>query len=210
VSDKKKAVHMKFKGGDATDVALCIALKHEFLRCDDAFNDFAASATIMISQGENRQIAYKTYNAYARFIQCLYEFMLGAIARELKDTARLPAEMADRYIGSHAQRILTNRREDIVKGTAPTWENHISYYPEKIPQDFAKDFRQVRNNASAHVSHERSALNLSDFYDKYHKYLGLLYLGAKSWWGRLEEEFPDLSEITAFSVLVKDTQPPPR
>lgn len=200
---------MKFRGGDATDTALCIALKHEFLRCDDAFNDFAASATIMITQGENRRIAYKTYNAYARFIQYLYEFMLGAVARDLKDTARMPAEMADKYIASQTQRILTNRREAISRGTAPTWENDISYYPEKIPKDFAKDFRQVRNKVSAHVSHERSALNLSAFYDKYHKYLGLLYHGAKSWWGRLEEEFPDLSEITAFSVLVKDTQPSP-
>jgi hypothetical protein len=200
---------MKFTGGDATDTALCIALKHEFLRCDDAFNDFAASAAIMITQGENRRLAYKTYNAYARFIHCLYEFMLGALARDLKDTTRLPAEMADKYIGSQTQRILTNRREGILRGTAPTWENDISYYPEKIPQGFAKDFRQVRNKVSAHVSHERSTLDLSDFYDKYHKYLGLLYHGAKSWWGHLEEEFPDLSEITAFSVLVKDTQPSP-
>jgi hypothetical protein len=50
---------MKFRIGDATDAALCIALKHEFLRCDDAFNDFVASATIMIMQRENRRIAYK-------------------------------------------------------------------------------------------------------------------------------------------------------
>lgn len=39
---------MKLKSGDATDTALCTALKDEFLRCDDAFNDFAAPATIMI------------------------------------------------------------------------------------------------------------------------------------------------------------------
>ncbi len=64
---------MKFQPGDATDTALCVALKHEFLRCDDAFNDFASSATTMIEQGENRRISYKTYNAYARFIHHLYE-----------------------------------------------------------------------------------------------------------------------------------------
>lgn len=198
---------MKFRGGDATDTKLCVALKHEFLRCDDAFNDFAVSATIMITQGENRRIAYKTYNAYARFIQYLYEFMLGAIARDRRDTEQLRAEMAETYIASYTQRILTNRREAILKGTAPTWENHISYYPEKIPKDFAKDFRKFRDTVSSHVSHERSALSLSDFYDKYHKYLGLLYYEAKSWWGRLENEFPDLDEITAFSVLIKDTPP---
>jgi len=80
---------MKFEIGDATDTALCIVLKHEFLRCDDSFNDFAESAKIMITQGENRRISYKTYNAYARFIHHLYEFMLGAIARDRKDTAQL-------------------------------------------------------------------------------------------------------------------------
>jgi hypothetical protein len=31
---------MKFKIGDATDTAHCVALKHEFLRCDDAFKYF--------------------------------------------------------------------------------------------------------------------------------------------------------------------------
>jgi hypothetical protein len=197
---------MKFIGGDATDTTLCIALKHEFLRCDDAFNDFAESATSMITQGENRRIAYKTYNAYSRFIQYLYEFMLGALARDLKDTTQLRAEMADKYIASQTQRILTNRREAILRGTAPSWENNISYYPEKIPRDFAKDFRQCRNKVSTHVSHERSALSLSNFYDQYHKYLGLLYHDAKGWWGHLDDEFPDLSEITAFSVLIRDTQ----
>jgi hypothetical protein len=200
-------VNVRFKGGDAIDTAFCIALKHEFLRCDDAFNDFATSATIMITQGENRRIAYKTYNAYARFIQYLYEFMLGAIKRERGDT-ELPHHMAIKYIASHTQRILTNRREAILKGTAPAWENDISYYPVRIPDDFAKEFCRFRNKVSTHVDYERSALNLSEFYEKYHKYLGLLYHDVKSWWGRLGDEFPNLDEITAFSVLIKNTQPP--
>src|ERR1700730_10971936 len=134
------SVNMKFRIGDATDTALCVALKHEFLRCDDAFNDFASSAKIMIAQGENRRIAYKTYNAYARFIHHLYEFMLSAVARDRADTAPLSSDWADRYIASHAQRILTNRREAILNGTAPEWENDISAYPEEIPPTFAAEF----------------------------------------------------------------------
>jgi hypothetical protein len=81
---------MKFQIGDTTDTALCVALKHEFLRCDDAFNDFASSAKIMITQGENRRIAYKTYNAYARFIHHLYEFMLSAVARDRETRRNYP------------------------------------------------------------------------------------------------------------------------
>jgi hypothetical protein len=199
---------MKFQFGDATDTALCVALKHEFLRCDDAFNDFASSATTMITQGENRRIAYKSYNAYARFIHHLYEFMLAAVAKERGDTAQLKSDLADRYIASHTQRILTNRRKDILNGTAPEWENHISAYPEKVPQTFATEFRGFRNIASGNVKYERSNLSLTDFYAKNHEYLYMLYYDAKSWWGRQGDDFPDLQEITAFSVLIKDSPPP--
>jgi hypothetical protein len=31
----------------------------------------------------------------------------------------------------------------------------------------------------------------------------MLYRESQNWWGRLDEEFPDLEEITAFSVLIK-------
>jgi len=195
---------MKFQLGDLTDMALCVGLKHEFLRCEDAFNEFALAAKVTIAQGENRRIAYKAYNAYARFIHHLYEFMIAAVARERQDTARLRPALADRYITGHTQRILTNRRSAILNGTSPSWENHISYYPERVPETFAARFRQFRNKVSGHVTFERSALSLSDFYDQNHKYLYLLYRDAKSWWGRQEQEFPDLKEITAFSVLAAD------
>jgi hypothetical protein len=201
---------MKFEIGDSTDRALCIALKHEVLRCEDAFEDFASSAKIMIAQGEDRRIAYKTYNAYARFLHHLYEFMMGAIARDRQDTTPLTADWKDRYIASHAQRVLSNRREAILSGTAPLWENHISCYPEKIPSEFAREFRQCRNIANAHVNIKRPSLSLSNFYDEHHKYVYMLYYEVRNWWGRLGKEFPDLREITAFSVLVKEAQPPTR
>jgi hypothetical protein len=196
---------MKFRIGDATDTKLCVALKHEFLRCDDAFNDFFE---LSAGQGESPRSAYKTYNAYARFVQHLYEFMLGAVARERLDTKRLEYSLADRYIAGHAQRILTNRRQAILAGTAPSWENHVSYYPERVPERFAEDFRNARNIASVHVTSKRADLSLSSFFHQNHKYLHMLYYDAKSWWGRQGEAFPDLKEVTAFSLLVK-AEPPP-
>lgn len=210
---------MKFKPGDALDSAHCTALKHEFLRCEDAFKDFETYGTIMImkaqaeaegkpssSQAEKRLIAYKTYNAYSRFIHHLYEFMLGAVARENGDTAKLEAAVADCYIAGHAQRILTGRRQAILNGTAPAWENHISYYPEKVPADFAQKFRQVRNKSSGHVTHERSNISLSRFYEEYHKYVHMLYWNCLGHWGLRNTEFPDLKEITKFSVLIKKSR----
>jgi hypothetical protein len=207
---------MKFKPGDATDSAHCTALKHEFLRCEDAFKDFQTYGTIMImkdqaeserkppfSQDEKRLVAYKTYNAYSRFIHHLYEFMLGALARENWSTAKLEAADADRYIAGHAQRILTARRQAIQTGTAPAWENDISYYPEKVPTDFAKKFRQLRNKSSGHVTHERPSISLSEFYEEYHKYIHMLYWIGLGHWGLRDKEFPDLKEITKFSVLIR-------
>jgi hypothetical protein len=40
-----------------------------------------------------------------------------------------------RFISGHAQRILTNSREAIKNGTAPSWANALSAYPGKIPLD---------------------------------------------------------------------------
>lgn len=199
---------MKFKVGDATDAALCVALQHEFLRCDDAFNEFASSAKTMITQGESRRVAYTTYNAYARFIHHLYEFMIGAATRDRSDTAQLSPELAERYIAGHTQRILTNKREAILNGRAPVWENHISAYPEKIPETFASEFRKYRNIVSGHVKFQRANLSLSEFFDRYHMYVYMLYRDAQSWWGRMNDGFPDLKEITAFSVLVRKTPSP--
>ncbi|WP_155419562.1 hypothetical protein, partial [Ralstonia solanacearum] len=152
---------MKFKVGDDVDRALCVAIRHEFLRCDDAFKEFAKSAELMIMRGENRRIAYTTYNAYARFIHHLYEFLLGAIQRDRNDTGKLHFELADKYVQGYAQRVVTNRREAILNGTAPSWENHISVYPERIPAEFASRFKLFRNTASGHVKHQRTGMSMS-------------------------------------------------
>jgi hypothetical protein len=135
---------MKFETGDTTDEALCIALKHEFLRCDEAFNQFAAAAKILITREDDRRLAYNAYNAYARFIHHLYEFAMSAIARDRNDTKQMRAVDADRYLASYLQRALKKRRDAILDGTAPSWENHISAFPENIPATLPSDFRRTR------------------------------------------------------------------
>jgi hypothetical protein len=110
---------------------------------------------------------------------------------------------ADRWIQGNAQRVLTGRRNSILNGTAPSWENHISAFPETVPAEFAGEFRAVRNKASAHVTHERSSKSLTEFYDKYHKFLHMQYWNCLGHWGgHRDNGFPDLKEITDFSVLI--------
>lgn len=213
---------MKFTVGSETDTALCIALKHEFLRCEDAFKEFEKFATAMIMTAQNREnmnippdhdlnrrIAFKMYDGYTRFVHHLYEFLLGAEMRERFDTAQVRAEEADRWIQANAQRVLTGRRNAILNGTAPSWENHISTFPEKVPPEFAREFRAVRNKAQAHVTHERASKNLTDFYNKYHKFLYMCYWNCLEFWGAHRNNvFPDLQEITDFSVLITKSAVP--
>ena len=200
---------MKFDIGGETDSDHCIALQHEFLRCHDAFTEFRAYASHSILVGEDRWLAFKMYNAYSRFIQYLYEFMAGALARELGDSRiakdnNKKAQKVELFISTHAQRILRNKREAIKNGSAPVWENALSAYPEKIPPEFAEDFRKYRNKVAGHLSYERSSLSLSDFYDRYHLYLHMLYRDALSSWWPTGTQFPDLKEITDFTVLVRN------
>jgi hypothetical protein len=194
---------LKFNIGDETDRALCVGLQHEFLRCDDAFEAFAASAQRMIQFGEDRRSAYRSYNAYAWFLHHLYEFILGAVKRDRLDTASLPADLADRYVHNYIQRVLTKRRDAILNGTAPSWENQISAYAEHAPLDVATEWRRQRNVISGHVSVERSQLSLTSFYERNHMYVYILYYDCKGFWGRPKDEFPHLGEITAFSVMIK-------
>jgi hypothetical protein len=78
-----------------------------------------------------------------------------------------------------------------------------------VPATFARDFRRLRNVVNGHASIRRASLSLTDFYRDNHKFLYMLYYEAKRWWGREQHNFPDLGEITSFSVMVQDLPPPP-
>ena len=210
-------VEMQFSIGSDIDSAHCLALKHEFLCCEDAFREFEKYGAAMIMKAqqhekeetqesvqEKRWTAFKTYNAYALFVHHLYEFLLGAMARERCNTKQIRAEDANPWIQANAQRVLTGRRASIINGTAPSWENHISAFPERVPSEFAGEFRSVRNKATSHVTYERASKSLTEFYDKYHKFVHMMYFNCLGHWGgHRDKEFPDLKEITDFSVLIK-------
>jgi hypothetical protein len=46
--------------------------------------------------------------------------------------------------------------------------------------------------------------SLTSFYERNHMYICILYYDCKGFWGRPQDEFPDLDEITAFSVMIKE------
>jgi len=174
--------------------------------------EFEVFAWSLISKGQNKWVAYRAYNAYSRFIHSLYEFLLGARLREhgvTRDNAN--EDELDAYAMMQAQRILESRRSDIVKGLAPDWENSLNDFPASVPPDFAKDFRRHRNKLSGHVTYERaSKMSLTEFYRSYHKFVHMLYHDAAMHWSQhRKEEFPELGEVTKFSVLFENQKKPP-
>jgi hypothetical protein len=164
---------MKFSLGDYTDVDQCAAMEDEILRCRDAFNIFEMRASLAILRGQDPWLSRLVRHAYVDFVRCLYEFLHGAHNRETGNTKIAEKERDELYILAHAQRLLTKMRLAIQNGTAP-YANDISQYPEKVPPEFAESFRSYRLNFT-HVTHKRPRLAVSDFYEKYHRYLLLLY-----------------------------------
>ncbi len=207
---------MKFALGSEIDIDHCIALKHEFLRCEDAFNEFAnfgagmIKATIVEKESatlaagyDSRWLAFKTYNAYARFVHHFYEFLLGAMMRERMDTRKIRWEDSDPWIQANAQRVLTGRRTAVTSGIAPSWENSIDAFPESVPPEFAREFRGIRNKANGHVTYQRTSESLTSFFEKYHQFLYMTYWNCLGFWGENNNEaFPDLKEVTDFSLLI--------
>lgn len=202
---------MKFQIGNEIDEDLCIAISHEFLRCEEAFNRFYFYAIEMVRKVKDRTVSFYAYNAYSDFIHHLYEFMVACCSRDCQNTNiadnKKRTKVIEKYINSNVQRLLNKRREYILNGTSPKWENDISYYPEKVPNEFAEEFRRYRNKTIGHASYERaSKLSLSRFYNEYHKYLHLLYCDGFCWKNK-NNELADLKEITDFSILIEKIPP---
>jgi hypothetical protein len=73
------------------------------------------------------------------------------------------------------------------------WERHLRH----LLQSYASYYNQARTHLSLNKDSPVSRPDLVSDRDT----------AAKSWWEREGEAFPDLDEITAFSVLIKDEPP---
>ena len=99
----------------------------------------------MILKGKNRWVSFKMYNAYSNFIHHLYEFMLGAYARDAGNTDITKKRGAERtkllegYIAHHAQRTLNQRRSAIQNGTLYN----------KTLKDYTTELSKEKNNLIA-------------------------------------------------------------
>jgi hypothetical protein len=207
---------MKFDPSSSIDAMHCLAIKHEYLRCRDAFELFRVIATGIVLSGHSRETAYRAYNAYSGFILHLYEFLIALHARDYGDTEVVSSKSArtkgkerkdilDALVNEDAERVVQSRIDRINRGSAPSHENDIHYYTRllPVPAGFAESFRRMRNKVGGHVTYERlEAIDLTGFYQANHPYLHLLYRDLGDYWGRHCEEIPDLANVTDFLKAV--------
>lgn len=213
---------MKITPGTNIDAMHCIAIKHEYLRCRDAFELFRDVATGIVLSGHTREAAYRAYNAYSGFILHLYEFLIALHARDYQNTEVISSKAAraqgterpdilDSLVNEDTQRVVQARIDRIRQGSATREENALQHYVQlmPVPADFARTFRKMRNKVGGHVTYERvEAIDLTAFYHANHQYLYLLYRDVGDYWGRHCDEMPDLANVTDFFKAVVDAGMP--
>lgn len=150
--------------------ALTTTLAHEFKRCKSAFRIYIILHQRLLSGSNDVDIKIECYNAYVDFVAHLYEFYLGHIKHDSRYPSEPTAEQIDAAMYTEATRLMNIRRDRILNGNAPSWENHISVYELEIPEEFGQSFRKVRNLRS-HVNSQRVDFDLGEFYKKFHRFL---------------------------------------
>jgi hypothetical protein len=215
---------MKFAVGDNVDALHCLAIKHEYLRCRDAFELFREAAEGIIMLGHDRDAAYRAYNAYSSFILHLYEFLIALHARDYGDTEVVSLKAAkaegverhdvlDALVNEDAHKVVQARIDRITSGRAPRHENSLDYYTKllPVPSSFAETLRRTRNIIGAHVSYKRvGVFDLTAFYRTYHPYLYLLFRDIGDYWGQRSDVIPDLANVTDFFKAIREAQDAPK
>lgn len=201
---------MRFAIGDATDRALTTTLVHELLLCKASFERFVFFAKLNIAGRREKTVKISCHDAYASFLHHLFEFYVGCVKRDVRDTTDIKAETIDKVINNEARKALQNRVDAIRTGRAPAWENHISTYQVDVPLEFGTQFRRIRNR-TAHASTRRSDpgsdLPLAKFYEQYHLFAYLLYGSAQWLWSVKDVESFDWKAIEQFDLAIR-TAPP--
>ena len=183
------------------ETLLTNALAHEFQRCRDEFSTFSLLHSLSIVRTPDKQISISCYNAYIDFIAHLYEFYLGCIKSDGRFKKDISGRDVDLVINAEVEKLLKIKRDRIIRGEAPPYENDISCYEITVPIEFGAEFRAVRNIRS-HAGKRRSEYNLADFYINKHRFAYLLFEYPHWTWSM--EKFPnhDWHEIERFAHAI--------
>ena len=195
---------MKFQIGDVTDKALSATMVHELFLCSENFATFYQLISLPSMQPRTKAIKIKCNDAYARFIQHLYEFWVAAVQRAAGTTSSIPAAELDALLKSEAEKSLRNNAVGIQHKNLPGWQADVQSLPTVLDAEFGKHFRLIRNR-TAHASHRRAMpapgdLTLSEFYSRYHHAVKSMFETAKFTWTVRDVEAFNWMEIESFDV----------
>jgi hypothetical protein len=136
----------------------------------------------------------------------LYEFYVGCFKRNKGGQRKIDHTVLDQLFQSEAEKLMELRRWRIEGGHADSSENHISYYQVVVPNEFATEFRNIRNRV-AHTDLRRSgangALTLPEFYEKFHKFILVLYEEPYGLWHIKADKY-NWGEIEQFGKIVSN------
>jgi hypothetical protein len=185
---------------------------HEFFLCKQSFEQFTHLAKLQIVGHRDKSIKISCHDAYANFLHHLFEFHVGCLKRDLRDTRDIASETLDKVFNNEVRKALKARTEAIEQGIAPAWENHISTYQVDVPPEFGTQFRRIRNR-TAHAGTKRSVpgtdLSLAKFYELYHLFVYLLYYSGQWLWTVKDIEAHDWKAIEEFDLAVRTDPPQP-
>jgi hypothetical protein len=192
----------RFVAGDETDRRLNATLAHEMFRCHAAFQRFTLAAGRNVMGDRSREQIVTSHDAYADFLRHLYEFYVGCFKRDQWSDAKIHHTRLDSLFNGESEKLLRRKRDAIVGGYAPAWENDLAVYQIVVPTEFGRQFRRLRN-AHSHASPKRVApgddWTLREFYQRCHLFVFLLYqCQVASWAG--PDAASDLGEISRFDL----------
>lgn len=191
------------------DGALIAAIHHECFLMKASHDEF-------IRLGEKQILAHlspteqvQLFSSYSSFLHHLYEFYVACFMRDQgtdKGFSGIPGAMKkDALFQGEAKRVFSSIVHRLRSGKGQGWENDIEDYDVEIPSDFGAKFRKVRN-CTAHAITDRTSgeVDLSDFYENYHKYAYELFRAAFMYWGRYEIDQLDMKAIGRFTVITSE------
>jgi hypothetical protein len=189
---------------DKSDKAFRTVLAHELKRAKDSFEEYIKTIIASnLAAKDNKELAIKRYELYTDFVAHLYEFYKGCAVLNSRLPKKVEYEELDSILTKEAELHLHLMIQRIDKGYAPSWVNDRSYYEVKVPEEFGKHWRFIRNRRN-HPSDKRYTgedITLSDFHEKYHRFIYMLYDYPLWAWTIKDIELYDWGDIERFNSI---------
>ena len=171
-----------------SDELLVQVMSHEYRLLSQAYREFQYFF-LKNTIESNDEVKLHLYNAYAKIIHHLYEFLKSCVCRDASKTKSGDHEYVQKYIIVELEKIASHLGQS----------NHtIESYAE-----FARDLRLYRNKVYGHVNKERfEKYPLGNFYAKHHAYIVWLVRSSEYWWETEVSELAKHKAVQEFSNLL--------